>query len=132
MPRPSSWRCNAATVGFDKLGQVGVIYQGLNVLGSGAILVSLILAAITAFIIDRAFMKAAGFALAGGLLTFFGFMHSEAIGVGKTPMVALSYAVVALALWGCARYAATTPQSQQSPPLTTDHHSPEAKLGSAA
>src|SRR5438067_2944389 len=37
---------NAAAVGIDKLGQVGVLYHGLEVLGGGAILVSLILAAI--------------------------------------------------------------------------------------
>ena len=46
-------------MGIDKLGQVGVLYQGLTVLGGGAILGGLILAAIAAFIIDRAFMKAA-------------------------------------------------------------------------
>jgi AGZA family xanthine/uracil permease-like MFS transporter len=103
---------NAAAVGLDKLGQVGVVYHGLEVLGSGAILVSLILAAVTAYIIDREFLKAAGFAFAGALLTFFGFMHSEAIGVGKTPIVALSYAVVALALFGCARYAAFAPRQR--------------------
>ena len=101
---------NAMAVGLDKLGQVGVVYHGLEVLGSGAILVSLILAAITAFMKEREFTKAAGFALAGAVLTFFGFMHAEAIGVGKTPMVALSYAVVALGLYACARYAAFTPQ----------------------
>ena len=94
---------NAAAVGLDKLGQVGVIYHGLEVLGGGAILVSLILAAIAAFIIDRNFVKAAGFALAGAVLTFFGFMHSEAIGIGKTPMVALSYLVVAAVLYGLSR-----------------------------
>ncbi len=119
---------SAAAVGFDKLGQVGVVYHGLEVLGSGAILVSLILAAVTAFIIDREFVKAAGFAFAGALLTFFGFMHSEAIGVGKTPMVALSYALVALALIGCARYAAIAPR-QRYP--STDDHSADAALGSA-
>jgi adenine/guanine/hypoxanthine permease len=106
---------SAATVGLDKLGQVGVVYHGLEVLGSGAILVSLILAAITAFMIDRAFVKAAGFALAGAVLTFFGFMHSEAIGIAKTPMVALSYAVVALVLYVCARYAAAAPKAAAAP-----------------
>jgi AGZA family xanthine/uracil permease-like MFS transporter len=64
--------------------------------------------------IDREFVKAAGFALAGAVLTFFGFMHSEAIGIGKTPMVALSYAVVALALFACARSAAKSPQSARA------------------
>jgi len=100
---------NAAAVGLDKLAQTGVIYHGLEVLGSGAILVSLILAAVTAFMIDRAFVKAAGFALAGAVLTFFGLMHSEAIGIGKTPMVALGYLVVAAGLYACARYASVVP-----------------------
>src|SRR5205085_8286125 len=44
---------NAATVGFDKLGQVGVLYQGLEVLAGGAILVGMILGAIGAFVVDR-------------------------------------------------------------------------------
>src|SRR5436190_4367546 len=80
---------SAAAVGIDKLAQVGVLYHGLAVMGGGAILVSLILAAIAASMIDRAFVKAAAFSLAGSALTFFGFMHSEAIGIGKTPLVAL-------------------------------------------
>jgi adenine/guanine/hypoxanthine permease len=102
---------NAAAVGLNKLGQVGVVYHGLEVLGGGAILVSLILAAVAAFVIDRKFMQAAGFALAGAVLTFFGFMHSEAIGIGKTPMVALSYVLVALTLFACAKYAVSVPRA---------------------
>ena len=86
---------NAAAVGFDKLGQAGILYQGLGVLGGGAILVSLILAAMAVFIIEREFLKAAAFAAAGAVLSFFGFMHSESIGVGHSPMVALSYLLVA-------------------------------------
>jgi len=39
--------------------------------------------AITVFIIDREFDKAAGFALAGAIFTFFGFIHGEAIQVGS-------------------------------------------------
>jgi AGZA family xanthine/uracil permease-like MFS transporter len=118
---------SAAAVGMDKLGQVGVVYHGLEVLGSGAILVSLILAAITAFMIDRAFVKAAGFALAGAVLTFFGFMHSEAIGIAKTPMVALSYAVVAALLYACARYTAAAPRQAATP----GGHGHDAGLGVA-
>ena len=34
---------NAAAVGFDKLGQVGILYKGLETLGGGAILTSLVL-----------------------------------------------------------------------------------------
>jgi AGZA family xanthine/uracil permease-like MFS transporter len=100
---------NAAAVGLDKLGQVGVLYHGLEVLGSGAILVSLILAGVSACIIDRAYRKAAGFAVAGAVLTFFGFMHSEAIGFGKMPMVAISYLGVALVLFWCAKTQSAAP-----------------------
>ena len=42
-----------------------MLYDGLRVLGGGSILGGLILGAIAVFIIDREFMKAAGFALAG-------------------------------------------------------------------
>src|SRR5258706_3232734 len=96
---------SAPAVGIDKLAQVGVLYHGLEVLGSGAILVSLILAAIAASMIDRDFVKAGAFAGAGAVLTFFGFMHAEAIGIGKTPVVALSYLAVAVVLFACARQA---------------------------
>ena len=94
---------NAAAVGLDKLAGTGVLYHGLELLGSGAILTSLILAAVAAFIIDREFAKASAFALAGSVLTFFGFMHSEAIGVAKTLPVAISYLGVAGLLFGCAK-----------------------------
>ena len=103
---------NAAAVGLDRLAGSGVLYHGLEILGGGAILTSLILAGITACIIDRSFARAAGFAAVGSLLTFFGFMHGEAIGIGQTPVVALAYLAVAGGLYGCARQAAlTTPVS---------------------
>jgi len=105
---------NAAAVGIDKLGQVGVLYHGLEVLGGGAILVSLILAGISACIIDRTYRKAAMFSIAGSVLTFFGFMHSEAIGFAKTPLVAISYLVVALVLFWCAKAQTATPATAES------------------
>ena len=110
---------SAAAVGLDKLGQVGVLYHGLEVLGGGAILVSLVLAGITACMIDRTFKKAAAFALAGAVLTFFGFMHSEAIGIAKTPLVALSYLGVALLLAACGKYATVTK------PVAASRHEPD-------
>ena len=51
---------NAAAVGFDKLGQVGVLYQGLEVLAGGAILAGMILGAIAAFVIDREYAEGRG------------------------------------------------------------------------
>jgi AGZA family xanthine/uracil permease-like MFS transporter len=94
---------SAAAVGLDKLAQVGVLYHGLSVMGGGAILAGLVLGAIAVFVIDGEMRKAAGFALAGAVLTFFGFMHGEAIGIAQSPWLALAYVVVAGWLMLCTR-----------------------------
>jgi AGZA family xanthine/uracil permease-like MFS transporter len=94
---------SAHAVGLDKLGQVGVLYQGLEVLGGGAILTGLVFGAIGAFIIDRKFLAAAAFAAAGAVLTFFGFMHGESVGVAVTPTVAIAYGAVAVFLFALSR-----------------------------
>ena len=60
-------------------------------------------------------MKASGFALAGAVMTFFGFMHGERIGIGQTPAVAVSYLVVA----------------SSSPPAPSSSRSPFAARGHA-
>ena len=112
---------SAAAVGLDKLAQVGVLYQGLSIMGGGAILGGLVLGAIAAFIVDGAFRKAAGFAAAGAVLTFFGFMHGEAIGIGQSPFVAASYLIVAAVLMGCARSAVAVRTAR-----AVDHASPAA------
>ena len=74
--------------------------NGLDVLGGGSILTGLTLAAIAVFIIEHEFKKASAFALAGAVMTYFGFMHGPAVGVGQhglgvTPGVALAYLIVA-------------------------------------
>jgi adenine/guanine/hypoxanthine permease len=98
---------SVAVLGADKLKQVGILYEGLTVLGGGSILGGLVLGAITAFVIDRKFQKAALFALAGALLTFLGFMHGEAIGFAVSPLVAASYVCVAVLLFAVAKLGAT-------------------------
>lgn len=112
---------SVAVVGLDKLAQVGVLYQGLAIMGGGAILGGLVLGAMAAFVIDGAFRKAAGFALAGAALTFFGFMHGEAIGFGQTPLVALSYLIVAAILMGCAKSATVSRPAARHEPVETAH-----------
>jgi AGZA family xanthine/uracil permease-like MFS transporter len=52
--------------------------------------------------------------LAGAVLTFFGFMHGEHIGVMQTPMVALSYLIVAGFLLASSKYAAIAPKPAES------------------
>jgi AGZA family xanthine/uracil permease-like MFS transporter len=100
---------SAAALGFDKLGGVGVLYPGLQTLGGGAILTGLVLAAIAANVIDKKFVHAAAFALAGAVLTFFGFMHGEAVGIAVTPTVAVAYGMVAVFLYALSRYPALAP-----------------------
>jgi AGZA family xanthine/uracil permease-like MFS transporter len=96
---------SAHAVGLDKLGQSGVLYHGLEVMGGGAILTGLILGAIGVCVIEREFAKASAFALAGAVMTFFGFMHGESVGIAVTPSVAAAYAVVAAFLFLCSRTA---------------------------
>jgi AGZA family xanthine/uracil permease-like MFS transporter len=88
-----------------KMKDQGVLYHGMQVLGGGSILGGLILGAIAVSVIDRKFIKAAGFAFAGAVMTFFGFMHGERIGVGETPTVAFSYVVIAVIFAACSRFA---------------------------
>ena len=97
----------------------------VETLGGGATLAGIILGAITVFIIDRQFDKAAIFALAGTVLTFFGFIHNEAIGFGRSPEVSVGYLGVAATLFLCARYASFAP-------LPADLHSGDGALAEAA
>jgi AGZA family xanthine/uracil permease-like MFS transporter len=94
------------------LPQQGVIYHGLEVMGGGSILAGLILGAVGVFVIERDFMKASAFAFAGAVLTYFGFMHGEAVGIGGglgvTPGVALAYAVVAAGFLAVGKFGTST------------------------
>ena len=104
---------SVAAVGVEKLGQSGILYEGLSVLGGGAILSSLVLASVAVFVIERQFLRAAAFALAGAVLTFFGFMHGEQIGLAQSPAVALSYLLVSGVLAGCIRPARSVPKASR-------------------
>src|ERR1700712_1988026 len=48
-----------------KMGQNGVVFHGLEVMGGGSILTGLVLGAIAVFVIERKFANASAFALAG-------------------------------------------------------------------
>lgn len=90
----------------------GVLYHGLHILGGGSVLGGLILGSIAVFVIDRQFGRAAAFALAGSVLTFFGFMHGERIGVGSSPAVAAGYLLVSGLFLGASRLVRISDQPQ--------------------
>ena len=104
LPAPTRRR-SASTISAN----TGVLYEGLETLGGGATLAGIILGAITVFIIERKLEKAAAFALAGAILTFFGLIHAEAIGIGQSPVVSLSYLGIAVMLYCFARFAHVSP-----------------------
>ncbi len=54
----------------------GFLIHGMNILERGFIFTCMIVAAISAFLIDRRFMHAAGWAAAAGVLTLAGLMHA--------------------------------------------------------
>ena len=86
-------------LGKETLAQAGVLIEALHVLGGGAILSGLILSAIVIFLIDKKFKQSIGFCLAGALLSFFGFMHAEQVGIAVSPQCALAYLCVALLIF---------------------------------
>ncbi len=86
---------------YAKMANEGVLFH--------AILAGLILGAITVFLIDRNFAKASGFALTGSVLTFFGFMHGDRLGIAQSPTVAVSYLIVAGVLLAASKFAVVEP-----------------------
>lgn len=118
---------SAATVGIDALKTQGVLYEGLTVLGDGAILTGLVLVAIGVGIIDKRYKLATGFALAGAVLSYFGFMHGAGVGIGNglgvSPMATLAYLLVAGFLYLCSTW-------EKSPAVEEDeNHIPVAQAG---
>jgi AGZA family xanthine/uracil permease-like MFS transporter len=80
------------------LANQGVLLHGLEVLGGGAALSGIVLAAITVFVIEHKLRHAAAFATAGALFTLFGLMHGERVGLTPHPEVAIGYLMVAVFL----------------------------------
>ena len=86
---------------------------GLIALSQGALLVSMVWAAALAYLLDRRFLPAAGWLLAGAVLSFFGLIHAydlnsagivNKLGIFAAPQFAISYAAAALFLAGCHFY----------------------------
>jgi AGZA family xanthine/uracil permease-like MFS transporter len=114
------------TAAVAALPQQGVLYHGLDIMGGGSILGGLMLGAIGVFVIERDFMKASAFALISAVLTYFGFMHGEAVGIGSgfgvTPSVVLAYLVMAGGLFALTKTAESVSYSAH-----TDMHAAPAE-----
>jgi AGZA family xanthine/uracil permease-like MFS transporter len=96
----------AAQVGDDALTNAGLVYHGTALLGGGAILAGLVLGSIVAFIIDKNFLAAAAYCLAGAILGFVGLIHAEQVGWNVGGQIALGYVfagLVLLAYWAVDR-----------------------------
>jgi len=87
---------NAWEVGMEALENASVLYNGMKILSSGAIITSLVIAAVAAYVIDHKFKHAAIYALAGAVFAFFGFIHADAIGVGAAVEQAIGYAALSV------------------------------------
>ena len=105
-----------------KFGEELAIY-GLIALSQGALLVSMVWAAALAYILDRRFLPAAGWLLAGAVLSFFGLIHAydlnsagimNKLGIFAAPEFAISYAAAALFLAGCHFYIRRFPSAAQN------------------
>jgi len=85
----------AESIGSSALENAGVLYDGLHILGGGPILSGLLLGAIAIFLIDHRFRAAAAYAATAGVLSYFGFIHSERIAFGASPTLAVGYLLLA-------------------------------------
>ena len=66
--------------------EYGVVWKGVAALRHGAIITSILWATIMVFIIDRRLSKAGLAFIVAAALSFFGFIHSPALGIGFASM----------------------------------------------
>jgi len=126
---------SAAKVGEEALTNAGLVYEGLKLLGGGAILAGLVLGAITAFIIDKEFISAAVYCFIGAVLGFIGLIHGEQVGWNVGGQIALGYAfagIVLLGFWLVQRRGGTPTPTEEPRTATIDEVSPPAVDAPAA
>ncbi|MCC7371350.1 MAG: regulator [Chloroflexi bacterium] len=101
---------SAEKLGSAALGQAGIVYDGMAILGGGAILAGMVLGAIAAFVIDRDFRSAIIYCVAGAVLSAVGFIHGTQLEVtSHTLMMALGYIVLGGVIWALSRGEAPAP-----------------------
>jgi AGZA family xanthine/uracil permease-like MFS transporter len=93
---------SAQKVGYDTIAQAGTVYKGTMLLGGGAVLAGLVLGSIVAFVIDRSFFWAAGYAGLGAALSFVGLIHGQKVEWDASGQIALGYLFAGLVFLGFA------------------------------
>lgn len=89
----------------------GIHYLGHTALSQGAIISGMIWGAVTAFIVDGDFRKAALFSAGGALLSATGFIHSGRLGLNMTP-VFWGYAVMTAVFLAAYIFKAGKPETE--------------------
>ncbi|MHA3021433.1 regulator [Mycobacterium sp. BMJ-28] len=92
---------SAGAVGLEKLNGAGVVYEGLQTLGEGAVLVGLVLGTMVALILEKKFRYAAIASAVGAVLSFIGLIHAPQVAWAANPQVALGYLLFGVV---CAAY----------------------------
>ncbi len=84
---------------IDALAINNVLYDGMAKVGGGAILSGLVIGAIAVFLLDHKPRLAAAYALAGAVLSYFGFIHAEQVQFGNNGLpapITVGYLLVAV------------------------------------
>jgi AGZA family xanthine/uracil permease-like MFS transporter len=98
-----------------------------------AVVMALVLGSIVAFIIDKNFLAAAAYCLAGAILGFIGLIHAEHVGWNVGGQIALGYlfaGLVLLGYWAVNRHAGDTDDGvREDQPVAADLAAPEPGAG---
>lgn len=78
------------------LAQQGILIRALDIVGDGAVLSGIVLSAAAVFVIDRRLTAAAVICFLGAGFTWFGLMHSKSLGLGQSPLLAATYALLGM------------------------------------
>lgn len=86
---------NPASITKDAFLRNGLYYDGMGILGGGAIMIGIIWGAILVFMMDRKQKETAITAVIAAVLTFFGIIHSGEVGTFRSMHVVIGYLIIA-------------------------------------
>ena len=88
-----------------------MVYDGLQTLGEGAVLVGLIFGTMVTFILEKKFLYAAIASAVGAVLSFIGLIHAPEVAWAANPQVALGYVFFGIVCAAC--------RARRSPSIST-------------